>query len=55
MKLGDFIFFHILFLLKLEYTWIFISTVEILVSRKSEITKNSSGIAIVMEIFCTLL
>jgi hypothetical protein len=31
MELGDFIFFQI-FLLKLEDTWTFISTIEILVS-----------------------
>jgi hypothetical protein len=55
MELGDFIFFSILFLLKLEDTWTFISTVGILVSWKSEITKNSTRIASVMEFFCALL
>jgi hypothetical protein len=32
MEHGDFNFFQILFLLNLEYTWTFISTVGILVS-----------------------
>jgi hypothetical protein len=32
MEIGDFIFFQILFFLNLEYTWTFISTVEIFVS-----------------------
>jgi hypothetical protein len=31
MELGDFIFFEIFFLLKLEYTWTFISIIGILV------------------------
>jgi hypothetical protein len=43
------------FLLKLKDTWTFILTVGILVSRKSEFTKNSTRIANVMEIFCALL
>jgi hypothetical protein len=34
MELGYFIFFQILFLLKLEYTWTFTSTLEIFVSWK---------------------
>jgi hypothetical protein len=55
MEHGDFIFFQILFLLNLEYTWTLISTVGILVSWKNEITKNSTRIASVMEIFFTLL
>jgi hypothetical protein len=55
MEVGGFTFFQILFLLKLEYTWTFIFTAQILVSWKSEITKNSTRIARVMEIFCTLL
>jgi hypothetical protein len=54
MGLGDFIFFQF-FLLILEDTWTFIYTVGILVLRKSEITKNSSRIASVMEKICTLL
>jgi hypothetical protein len=32
MDFGDFIFFQILFLLNLEYTWTFISTIGIFVS-----------------------
>jgi hypothetical protein len=44
-----------LFFLNLEYTWTFISTIEIFISSKIEITKNSSRFASVMEIFCTLL
>jgi hypothetical protein len=55
MEIGDFTFFQILFFLNLEYTWTFISTVGIFVSWKIEITKNSSRIASVMDIFCTLL
>jgi hypothetical protein len=55
MEHGDFNFFQILFLLNLIYTWTFISTVGILVSWKNEITKNSTRIASVMEMFCTLL
>jgi hypothetical protein len=55
MEYGDFNYFQILFLLKLEYTWTFISTVGILVSWKNEITKNSTRIASIMELFCTLL
>jgi hypothetical protein len=43
------------FSLKLEKTWTFISTVGIIVLWKSEFAKNSSRIAGVMEIFCTLL
>jgi hypothetical protein len=31
MEVGDFIFFQLLFLLKLEYTWTFISTLKKLV------------------------
>ena len=54
MELRDFIFFQILFLLKLEYCSTFKSIVEILVSWKSEITKNSTTIASIMEIVCTL-
>jgi hypothetical protein len=50
-----FYFFQILFLLNLEYTWTFISTIGILVSWKNESTKNSTRIASVMEIFCTPL
>jgi hypothetical protein len=41
--------------LNLENTWTFISTVGILVSWKSEFTKNPTRIASVMEIFCTPL
>jgi hypothetical protein len=54
---GDwrFHFFQIFFLLNLEYTWTFISTVGIFCSWKIEITKISSRFASVMEIFCTLL
>ena len=55
MEYGDFNYFQILFLLKLEYTWTLISTIGILVSWKNEITKNSIRIVSVMEIFCTLL
>jgi hypothetical protein len=55
MELGDFIIFQILFLLKLEDTWTFISTIGILVSWKSEFTKNSTRIASIMEILCTPL
>jgi hypothetical protein len=55
MEVGDFIFFQIFFLLKLYYTWTFISIVGILVWWKSEITKNSTRIASVKGIFCTLL
>jgi hypothetical protein len=55
IEFGDFTFFGILFLLNLEYTWTFISTVRIFVSWKIEITKNSTSFASVMEIFCTPL
>jgi hypothetical protein len=55
IEFGDFTFFGILFLLNLEYTWTFISTVWIFVSWKIEITKNSTSFASVMEIFCTPL
>jgi hypothetical protein len=55
IELGDFIFFQILFLLNLEDTRTFISTIGILVSWKSEISKNSTRIACIMEFFCTLL
>jgi hypothetical protein len=55
MEIGDFTFFLILYFLNLEYTWTFISTIGIFVSWKIEITKNSSRIASVMRIFCTLL
>jgi hypothetical protein len=55
MEHGDFKFFQILFLLNLEYTWTFISTIGILVSWKNEITKKSTRIASVMEIFCALI
>jgi hypothetical protein len=51
MEYGDFIFFQILFLLNLEYTWTFIPTVGIFVSWKNEITKNSTRISSIMEIF----
>jgi hypothetical protein len=55
MEIRDSIFFQILFFLNLEYTVTFISTAGIFVSQKIEITKNSSRIVSVMEIFCTLL
>jgi hypothetical protein len=55
MEIGDFTFFQILFFLNLQYTWTFISTVGIFVSRKIEITKISSRVASVKVIFCTLL
>jgi hypothetical protein len=55
MEIRDFIFFQILVFLNLEYMWTFTSTVGIFISWKIEITKNSSRIASVMEIFCTLL
>jgi hypothetical protein len=42
-------------ILNLDSTWTFICVVGIFVSQKIEITKNSSRIACVMEIFCTLL
>jgi hypothetical protein len=48
-------FCPILFLLKLEYTRTFISTVGIFIYWNSEFIKNSSRIASMMEIFCTLL
>jgi hypothetical protein len=49
-------FFQILFLLKIDYyTLTFISTIGFLVSWKSKITKNSTRIAIVMEMCCILL
>jgi hypothetical protein len=54
-KVWRFSFFGILFLLNLEYTWTFISTVRIFVSWKIGITKNSTSFANVMEIFCTPL
>jgi hypothetical protein len=47
--------FFPIFFLKLEDTLTFISIVGILVSWKSEITKNSTRIACVMEFLCTLL
>jgi hypothetical protein len=59
MELRDFIFFQILFFIKIEYTRTFISTIGIFISLKldwkGEFTKTSSRIASVMEIFCTLL
>jgi hypothetical protein len=55
MEHGDFIFFQILFLINLEYTWTFTSTIGIFVSWKNEITKNSTRIASLIEIFCTLI
>jgi hypothetical protein len=55
IELGDFTFFQKTFLPKLEYTRTFLSTIGIFVYWKSEFTKNSSRIASVMEIFCTLL
>jgi hypothetical protein len=50
IEFGDFIFFGILFFLNLEYTWTFISTVQIFVSWNIEITKNSTSFVSVMEI-----
>ena len=55
MEHGDMNFFQILFLQNLKYKWIFISTIGILVSWKNEITKNSTRIASMMEMYCTLL
>jgi hypothetical protein len=51
MELGDFIFFQIYSLLKLEYTQTFIWTIGIFVLWKIEIIKNSSRITSVIEIF----
>jgi hypothetical protein len=49
MEIEDFTIFQILFSLNLDYTWTFISTLEIFVARKIEMTKNSSRFASVME------
>jgi hypothetical protein len=49
MELGDFIFIQFIFL-KLEDTWTFISNVGMLVSWKSEITKNFTRIASAMDL-----
>jgi hypothetical protein len=55
MEIGDFTFFQILFFLNLEYTWTFISTIEIFVSKKRKITKKLTIFVSIMEKFCTLL
>jgi hypothetical protein len=50
-----FYFFPNYFLLKLEYTKTFISTIKIFIQWKNEFTKYSSRIDSIIEIFCTFL
>jgi hypothetical protein len=49
---GDWRFY---FFSNLEYTWTFISTIEIFVSKKRKITKKLTIFVSIMEKFCTLL